>query len=276
MVTSRQVEVSGAIDAIFDDLYERGWTDGLPVIPPTAERVKAFVAYTGRDPGEVVAEIPPDNHLATIETVAINAVMAGCRPEYMPVLLAAIEAVKDPDYNLATMQVTTNPASPFLIINGPIRDQLVINSGANCMGQGWRANATIGRALNLLLRNVGGAKPGSVSKSTQGMPGRFTMCIGENEEASPWEPLHVERGMSANQSAVTVVPAAGSVQLYAGSRGGDRCLTIIAHSITAMGTNDMIAPLAKGKHNEPVIIMCPAHAQMCFDLGMSKKDVKRV
>ncbi|MDO8670967.1 MAG: hypothetical protein Q7O66_05995 [Dehalococcoidia bacterium] len=276
MLTSRRVEVSDAVDAIFDEMYERGWTDGLPVIPPTPERVQAFIDYLGRDPGEKLAEIPPDNSVATIEAVAINAVMAGCLPEYLPVILAGLEAVKDPAFALSTMQVTTNSASPFLIVNGPIRNKLGINSGPNCFGQGWRANATIGRALNLLLRNVGGAKPGSVSKSTQGMPGRFTMCIGENEEDSPWEPLHVERGMSADQSAVTVVPAAGTMQLYAGSRGGERMLTVVAHSITAMGTNDMIAPLAKGKHNEPVIVMCPAHAQMCADLGMSKKDVKRI
>ncbi|MDO8670250.1 MAG: hypothetical protein Q7O66_02325 [Dehalococcoidia bacterium] len=274
MLASDRVEVSEAIEAMFQEFYERGWTDGLPVIPPTEERVQVFVDYLGRDAGEIVAEIPPENGVATIEKVAINAVMAGCLPEYMPVILAAIDAVVEPDWGLWSIQVTTNSASPFVIVNGPIRNELKINCGANAMGQGWRANATIGRAVNLLLRNAGGATPGLVSKSTQGMPGRFTMCIGENEEDSPWEPLHVERGFSPQQSTVTVLPAASTLQLYAGSRGADRCLTIIAHSITAMGTNNMIA--RRAKPDAPVLIMCPAHAQMCADAGYSKQDVKRI
>ncbi|MDO8673252.1 MAG: UGSC family (seleno)protein, partial [Dehalococcoidia bacterium] len=276
MLTSPLVELSEAIDAVYEEVYERGWTDGLPIIPATRERVRAFVDYTGRQPGEIVGEIPPDNKVATIETVAINAVMAGCRPEYMPVILAAIEAVLEPEFGLRDIQVTTNPATPLLIVNGPIRQQLEINSGPNALGQGWRANATIGRALNLLLRNVGGATPGAVSKCTQGQPGRFTMCLGENEEASPWEPLHVERGLSPKQSAVTVVGASGNIQIYAGSKDADRCLTMIAHSITVMGTNNMACYMMPSKHSEPVIIMCPSHAQMCADLGMSKQDVKRV
>ncbi|MDO8674448.1 MAG: hypothetical protein Q7O66_23835 [Dehalococcoidia bacterium] len=274
MLTSERVEVSPSVDRMFEDFYERGWTDGLPIIPPTEELVQAFVDHLGRNPDEVVAEIPPDNNAATIETIAINAVMAGCRPEYMPVIIAAIAAVTEPDWGLWKIQVTTNSASPFVIVNGPVRNQLKINGGPNCLGQGWRANASIGRALNLLLRNAGGSMPGVVSKATQGQPGRFTMCLGENEEESPWEPLHVERGFSPEQSTVTVLPAAGTMQLYAGSRGADRCLTIIAHSITCVGTNDMIAPRAK--HNEPVLIMCPAHARMCADAGYSKKDVKLI
>ncbi|MDO8670213.1 MAG: hypothetical protein Q7O66_02140 [Dehalococcoidia bacterium] len=276
MLAAKRVEVSQAIDEMFDDFYERGWTDGLPIIPPTEERVQACVDYVGRDGREVVAKIPPADGLATIEAIAINAVMAGCRPEYMPVLIAAVEAVREPEFLLTTIQVTTNPATPFLIVNGPIRNQLGINCGPNALGQGWRANATIGRALHLLLVNVGDARPGSVSKATLGHPGRFTMCLGEYEEESPWEPLHVERGFSPEESVVTVVPAAGTLQIYAGSRGADRCLTVIAHSISAMGTNDMIAGLIREAHNEPVLILCPAHARMFADAGLSKLDVKRI
>ena len=172
-------------DAI-EDLYARGVTDGLPVVPPTPGRVARAVAASGRDGGELVALVPPNYGRATVEKIAINATMSGCRPEYMPVVLAAVEAVCDEAFDLHGVSATTNAPAPLLIINGPVRHRLEINYGAGVFGSGWRANATIGRAVRLVCVNVGGAKPGVVSMSTFAHPGRYTYCIGEHEEASPW------------------------------------------------------------------------------------------
>ncbi|MBI2865368.1 MAG: hypothetical protein HYX94_12510, partial [Chloroflexi bacterium] len=276
MLTSKLIEVSQSVHSMYEDLYKRGWTDGLPVIPPTKELVQACVDYVGRDAGEVVAEIPPASGLATVEKVAINAVMAGCRPEYMPVLLAAIEAMMAPEFDLNLTQVTTNPSTPFLIVNGPIRQQIELNCGASALGPGFRANATIGRAIRLLLLNVGRAAPVTVDKATLGWPGKFTMCLGENEESSPWEPLHVERGFSPDQSTVTVIPAAGSFNMYAGTKGefggADSALTIIAHTMTAMGGNEIITAW----HNHPVLILNQMHARIFAGVGLSKQQVKQI
>ncbi|MDO8672552.1 MAG: hypothetical protein Q7O66_14145 [Dehalococcoidia bacterium] len=272
MLASRRVTVSESIDVLFEQAYEWGWTDGLPIIPPTEERVMAFVKYVGREPEEVVAEIPPGFGVATIEKLAINAVMAGCRPEYFPVLLAAVEAIMEPEFNLNGIQCTTNPAAPLLIINGPIRDQLGINSNANALGQGCRANATIGRALRLVLLNVGGAIPGTVDKATLGQPGKFTFCLGENEEENPWEPLHNERGFSRDQSAVTVVGAAGTNNVIVHGQNARSILTVIANSMNSMGCNNIVVPDA----GEPLIILCPHHASVFSQAGLSKADVKRI
>ncbi|MBI2864279.1 MAG: hypothetical protein HYX94_06915 [Chloroflexi bacterium] len=276
MLTSELVAVSQSVHSMYEDLYERGWTDGLPIIPPTDDLVRACIDYVGRDAGEVVGEIPPACGVATVEKVAINAVMAGCRPEYMPVLLAAIEALLDPDYVLRAVQVTTNPTTPFLIVNGPIRQQIGLNCGASALGPGFRANATIGRAIRLILLNVGGGTPVTVDKATLGWPGKFTMCLGENEEASPWEPLHVERGFSPEESTVTVVSASGTLNLYAGTRGefggADSALTILAHSMTAMGTNEIITAF----HNHPVLILSQIHAGIFANVGLSKQQVKQI
>ncbi|MDO8674404.1 MAG: hypothetical protein Q7O66_23605, partial [Dehalococcoidia bacterium] len=157
MLSSERVEVSDSYDEMYEQLCEWGWTDGLPIVPPTVERVRAFIDFTGRDAGEVVAEIPTLNGQATIEKIAINAVMAGCKPEYMTVLFAAIDAVMVPAFNIGGLQATTNPVAPMIIVNGPIRGGLGINSGSGALRPGWRANATIGRALRLVLVNIGGA-----------------------------------------------------------------------------------------------------------------------
>ncbi|TPW09942.1 MAG: thiol-disulfide oxidoreductase domain-containing protein, partial [bacterium] len=163
-----------------------------------------MLAATTRDRAELVGEIPPNLGRATVEKIAINAVMAGCRPEYLPVVIAAVEAVTDPAFNLHGLAATTHFAAPLIIVNGSIRTRLGLNCAAGVFGPGFRANATIGRALRLGITNLGGAKPGEISMSTFGHPGRYTYCVGEYEEASPWEPLHVERGYPAEQSCVTL------------------------------------------------------------------------
>ncbi|MBI2865090.1 MAG: hypothetical protein HYX94_11070 [Chloroflexi bacterium] len=271
MLSSRRVTVSESADDLLERMDEWGWADGLPIVPPTEDRVEAFVGQVGRDPEEVIAEVAPRFGVATVEKLAINAVMAGCRPEYFPVILAAVEAIVEPSFNLNGIQCTTNPVAPLLIINGPIRGEIGINSKANALGQGCRANATIGRALRFVLLNIGGATPGTVDKATLGQPGKFTFCLGEDEEENPWEPLHVERGFSRQQSTVTVVGAAGTNNICAFGRDPDIILTIIAHSMTSMGCNNVFGDEA----GEPLIILCPHHAGACGEAGLSKVDVKR-
>jgi hypothetical protein len=193
--------------------FERGVTDGLPVVPPSRARVDAMLATTRRPREQLVAEVPPNYGRATVEKLAVNAVMAGCRADYFPVVLAVVEAACDPAFNLHGQSGTTNAASPLIILNGPVRQRLGINCAAGVFGPGYRANATIGRALRLIMINVGGARAGQISMSTMGHPGRYTYCIGEHEEVSPWEPLHVERGFARADSTVTLFSGEGPLSI---------------------------------------------------------------
>ena len=186
-----------------EDMFERGWTDGLPVIPPTPERVEAMLG--GRDPNASLGLVAPGMGEAILARLAACAVLAGCRPEYFPVVLAAAEAALDPAFNLHGQAVTTQPAGQIIVVNGPIRDAIGLNSGMGALGPGRRANATIGRALRLLVTLTGGGAPGALDRATLGHPGKLTFCFAENEEASPWEPLHVERGFAREASTVTLV-----------------------------------------------------------------------
>jgi hypothetical protein len=211
------------------------WADGLPQIPPTEEQVKWMLTGTDLSPDTLVARILPAGGLATAEAIAINAVMAGCRPEYMPVLIAAVEAMTDPAFMLQSVQATTSPITPAFIVNGPIRKQLDINCSSGLLGPGWKANATIGRALRFILMNIGGAFPGITTMSTQGQPGRYTMLCGENEEKLPpgWLPFHVERGFSKDTSTVTVV---GCCSLITSGYGGLLCMAEAMKSATQNAT----------------------------------------
>lgn len=250
-----------AVQALFD---ERGWSDGLPVIPPTEERVGRMLAAAERDAQDVVGVVPPRWAPATMEKIAINAVMAGCLPEYMPVLLAAVEAITDPKLNLYSLQATTGGPSVMLIINGPARKRINVNGGANALGEGWRANATIGRCIRLIQRNIGGSYPGTTCKATLGWPGKYSICVGENEEASPWEPLHVERGFKPGDSTVTAVSADGSV------RASD------LDSTKAVGILTNFAQRMEGPSGpEAIMVVCPEHAKIIAQDGFSKADVKR-
>jgi len=166
-LSSTEFDIDDSPEAVFQFMLDQGWSDGLPVIPPTTERVRAMLDYAQRDASELVGYINPDAGSATVEKIAVNAVMAGCLPEYMPVLIAAVEAITEPSFNIHGLQTTTNPVSPLLIINGPVREQIGLNSGRGTLGPGYRANATIGRAVQLVVRNVGGGKPGGVEKRRQ-------------------------------------------------------------------------------------------------------------
>ncbi|MFI5327419.1 MAG: hypothetical protein ACHQ7H_14360 [Candidatus Rokuibacteriota bacterium] len=244
-------------------------TDGLPAVPPTATRVAAAVAASGRSRDELVAEMPPNLGRATVERIAINAVMAGCRPEYIPVVLAAVEAVCDDRFCLLGVSGTTDAVAPLVIVNGPIRHALDINSGAGVFGPGWRANATIGRAVRLCWINIGGARPGGISMSTFGGPGRYTYCIGENEEASPWEPLHVEHGFEPGESTVAVL-AAEAPQIVADTRSRNAVdlLTTIVRSV------EVVAHHKATGLGDTALVFSPEHVSTLAADGWSKARVR--
>ena len=205
---ARRVEVATREDEM-EAAYELGWTDGLPIVPPTEKRVLAMLAGTSRDPQQIVATVPPDLVECSVEKVAINAVMAGCKPEYLPVVLAAVEAACTHEFNMHGLLATTMPTSPVLVVNGPIRRAIGMNAGINVFGQGCRANATIGRALQLVVRNVGGGRPGEVDRATFGNPGKIAFCFPEDEEGSPWTPLSADFGFAPGTNTVTLFPGEG-------------------------------------------------------------------
>ena len=249
--------------------YAAGWTDGLPIVPPTAERVRAFVDASGRSALEVVGEIPPRGGRATVEKLAANAVMAGCLPEYFPVVIAAIEALLLPRFNLASVQCSTHIATPLVVVNGPIAEQLDMNAGGNCFGQGNRANATIGRAVKLALTNLGGALPGDEDRATFGHPGKYTYCIAENEEANPWGALHVERGFNADQSTVTVMGGEPphNINDHTGATA-EEILTIIAGAMAVTGANNAYTG------GETLLALGPEHAATMAADGFTKADIR--
>src|ERR1700747_1912615 len=180
--------------------FEQGWTDGLPVVPPTRAQVDAVVDALGGDPDIVECQVPPRHGSLTREVLAINIVMAGCKPEYAPVVRAAMLALATKAFNLNGVQATTHMAGPLLVVNGPVAREIGMNGGCNAFGSGNRANATIGRAVRLALLNVGGGLPGDLDKSTLGHPGKYTYCVAENEAASPWAPYLVEKGFRPDES----------------------------------------------------------------------------
>src|SRR5262249_41924351 len=190
-------------------MFARGWSDGLPLVPPTEERVLRMLDGTARDPQEVVGPVPPALAAATVEKIAVNAVMAGCKPEYLPIVLAAVEAVLDESFAMHGGLATTGVVGRVLVVNGPVRGRVGMNAKGNALGQGNRANAVIGRALQLVIRNVGEGRPREVDRATLGNPGKYTYCFAEDEEGSSWEPLSVERGIRPGVSAVAVVGGYG-------------------------------------------------------------------
>jgi hypothetical protein len=207
-LAARRIELAPLEDEV-EALFDRGFSDGLPLVPPTPERVLAMLEGTTRKPDEIVAVVPPDLVDCSVEKVAINAVMAGCKPEYLPVVLAAVEAACTDAFNAHGLLATTMPTAPVLIVNGPIRRRIGMNSDINVFGQGNRANSTIGRALQLVIRNVGGGKPGEVDRATFGNPGKVGFCFAEDEEGSPWTPLSTDLGAEAGVDTVTLFPGEG-------------------------------------------------------------------
>ena len=268
--TSERLLVDDSLEVINNLFVEKGWCDGLPIIPPTELAVEKMLTGTKRDSMEILATIPPTWGEATVEKIAINAVMAGCLPEYMPIIITALEAMTEDRFRLAEIQPTTHPVAPLIVVNGPIRKKLNINSRAGAFGPCWRANATIGRAIRLILLNIGGAFPGKFDMSTQGQPSKYTYCIAENEEDSPWEPLHVEKGFEASTSTITVIAAENPHNINEHvAISGEELLTSISNSVMTMGSNNVLF-----QEGTPVIALCPEHAATIASDGFSKNDVR--
>jgi hypothetical protein len=268
VLRSRRVEIATLEDEA-EALFDRGWTDGLPVVAPTEARVLRMLAGTTRAPDEVVAVVPPDLVECTVEKVAINAVMAGAKPEYLPVILAALEAACTDEFNIHGVLATTMPVGPVIIVNGPIRSAIGMNSGGNVLGQGNRANLAIGRALQLVIRNVGGGRPGGVDRAAHGNPGKLSFCFAEDEEGSPWESLAVERGFAPDASTVTLFPGEGprcvvdqlAREPEALARTMAACLRTVHHPKLPLGF-------------DAVLVVGPEHARVFKDAGWSKQQVK--
>jgi hypothetical protein len=257
------------VETFNDFAIEQGWSDGMPLYPPVEEKVAAFVE-TCRGDNEPFLPMSPRQVLPTLPTIAANAVMAGCRPEYFPAVVAAVRAVLKPEYNLHGTLATTHPCAPMLMINGPLRHEIGVNCGSSCFGQGARANASIGRALMLTLMNVGGGKPGTMDRATQGSPAKYTFCFGENEEESPWEPYHVRRGFDAGDSVVTALPAEPPHNINDhGSTSGIGILETVAGTISQTGSNNIY-----GK-SPFVVAFGPEHAATLKRDGWSVEAVQK-
>ena len=258
-------------DDEFERWFDKGVTDGLPVVPPTRARVDAMLAGAPRARDELLGEMPPNYGRLTVEKAAVNAVMAGCRPDYFPVVIAAADCACDPAFNLHGVATSTHFSAPLIVVHGPIRPRIGLNSSFGVFGPGYRANATIGRALRLLMINIGGARPGEISMSTFGHPGRYTYCIGEHEEASPWPPYHVARGLPAGSSAVTLF--AGEAP-HGISDHSSRSAKSLAGSI-----GWSMAGLWNSKHfplySHTMLVVGPEHAKTFADDGWSREDLAR-
>ena len=271
-IRARKIDIAPGDDE-FEFMFDQGFSDGLPVVPPTPERVLRMLSGTSRDPQDVVCIMPPNLVEANVEKIAINAVLAGCKPEYLPVVIAAIEAACTDEFNAHGVMSTTMGASPVMVVNGPIRNKIGMNAGLSALGQGNRANATIGRAVRLALRNIGGAKPGGTERSTLGNPMKFTMCFAELEERSCWEPLHVERGFKAEDSVVTLF----------GMTSGP----VLIVDQTSVGSKQMASSIAmslEGVHHpksylasDTLLVVCPEHLDtLQRDGKMSKSELREL
>ncbi|MEX1007211.1 MAG: hypothetical protein WD271_05135 [Acidimicrobiia bacterium] len=257
---------------LLDDYYERGWTDGLPVVPPTPGLVDEFLAAAALDPDAIVGTVPTREVTVTAEHVAINAVMAGCTSEYMPVVVAAVRAHLHEKGNCHSTTGTLSGAAQVVIVNGPARTRLDVNCTAGCFGPGWRANATIGRALRLVIRNVCRAIPNFLDRATFSTPARYSFCFGEDEEGSPWIPMSVERGVPEGTSAVTVasmMTMASALDLV--SRTPEGVLDTVCRAIRQRGT---AADVWLGDNTNVVVVMGPEHRRFLVEAGWSKADAR--
>jgi hypothetical protein len=266
---AQMIEIEDSVEGFYEFLDETNTGDGLPGVPPTQARVDAMLATTPRDPDELLGLLKPRHGMATIEAIARNAVMAGCKPEYFPVVVAAVEAVLAGDVRQVQAH-TTNSSTALLVVNGPIRDEIGVNYKEGCFGVAGRANATIGRAVQLCWTNIGGVKAGPTSKTVFGQPGRYTMCIGEWDEANPWQPFHVQRGFEPTHSTVSALWATGTTLITdIWSRCSESYLLGIALSINAVTGACMILGDA-----EITVAINPQWAELFASEGLSLADVQ--
>jgi hypothetical protein len=272
--TEPTFELEDSWESINAWFLERDLTDGLPIVPPTEERVRAMTdhvqRFMGWSPQDAIGKLAPAQGVATVETIAANAVMAGCRPEYMPVLIACVKGLADRRFNLDALQTSTHNTSVLPIVNGPVRKAIDLNWGYNYTGSRWQSTAAIGRAVRLIMSNIGGT-PGSINIHTQGHIARFEHCIAENEEENPWEPLHVERGFKPHLSTVTLIPAcpAAMIDDNGGSQTAKDLLRTLASSIAYVGNRNT------NGEGQPLLILAPQHARLLANGGYSKAEVKR-
>ncbi|MCP4002750.1 MAG: thioredoxin [bacterium] len=265
---ARRVEIADLEDEM-EAVFARGWSDGLPVVLPTEKRVFSMLEGTTRAPDEIVAVVPPDLVECTVEKVAINAVMAGCKPEYLPVVLAALEAVCNDQFNMHGVLATTMGVGPIVVVNGPIRRAIGMNSDENVLGQGNRANSTIGRALQLVIRNLGGGRPGEVDRATYGNPGKLGFCFAEAEETSPWQPLSTDFGFEVGESTVTVFAGEGPRNVVDQlSRDPESLARTLAVNLRTVQHPKLVMAF------DCMLVIGPEHARVFKQAGWSKKDLQ--
>ena len=261
---SRRIELA-ALEDEFEAAFDRGWSDGLPVVPPTEARVLRMLEGTTRAPDDIVATVPPDLAEVTVEQVAINAVMAGCRPEYLPVVLAAVEAACTERFNMHGLLATTYFSGPIIVVNGPIANRIGMNSEGNVLGQGNRANSTIGRALQLVIRNLGGGKPGEVDMSAIGSPGKLGLCFAEREHDSPFTPLAVEKGMAPGTDALTLYAGHGPTAIVDQlSRTPESLIRSMARILQAQGNSKLVMGM------DAMLIVGPEHGRIIREAGWDR------
>ncbi len=268
-ISARRIEV-GPLEDDVEACFDRGWSDGLPVVPPTRERVWRMLQGTGRPADDVVGLMPPALVECTVEKVAINAVMAGCKPEYMPLVLAAVEGALMDEFCLHGVIGTTWFCGPVLIVNGPEARRVGMNSGVNALGQGNRANASIGRALQLIVRNVGGGRPGEIDRSCLGNPGKYTFCFAEDEEGSCWDSLAVERGFAQDASTVTLFAGDGIHPMFdQTSRQPEDLARTFALTLRSVNHPEM------AMIGDAVLVISPEHERVFREAGWNKQRLRR-
>jgi hypothetical protein len=266
-LSARRVETAAAED-VFEAMFDRGWTDGLPVVPPTEERVLRMLTGTTRAPGEVVAVVPPDLVEVTVEKIAINAVMAGCKPEYLPWVIAGVEAVCNDTFNIHGVLATTMPVGPVIVCNGPGTRAIGMNSGMNVFGQGNRANLTIGRAVQLVIRNVGGGRPGEVDRATHGNPGKISFCFAEDEVGSPWTSLAESRGVAPGRDAITVFPGEGPrCVVDQQARDPESLCNTFAACLRTLHNPKLVLAF------DAILVMGPEHSRVFAEAGWNREKV---
>jgi len=269
ILQARSVELAEAED-IMEACYDRGWSDGLPVVPPIPLRVMRMLNGSARDAAEIVGKVPPDNAPCTIEKIAINAVMAGCKPEYFPVVIASVEAALQDRFCMHGLLCTTYFSSPVMVVNGPITKQIGMNSGVNALGQGNRANATIGRALQLIIRNVGGGVPGGIDRANMGNPGKYTYCFAEDESDANWGSLSMDRGFGRKDSVISLFAGDGlQPVLDQQSRTPHSLAKSMAMSLRSVAHTKLFGIA------DAILVVCPEHRRVFREGGWNKEDLRK-
>ena len=269
LLQARKIELAESED-IMEACFERGWSDGLPLVPPTPLRVTRMLSSTDRFADEIVGSVPPDNRPCTIEKIAINAVMAGCKPDYLQVVIAALRAALKDEFCMHGLLCTTYFSTPVMIVNGPITKQIGMNSGVNALGQGNRANATIGRALQLIVRNVGGGIPGGIDRATLGNPGKYTFCFCEDESDAEWPSLSMDRGYTREDSVVNLFAGSG-VQPFVDqqSRQPESLVKNLANSLRSVANTRSFGMA------DAIIVISPEHRRVLREGGWTKPNLKQ-